>query len=123
MEMHRDNIAKRKCGDIPGWEPFFWEVIAEHLILIEGGIPKVVGGKKKWPEDETQKCVVSQAEIAEEYRRYETETGKCGECFGEGKVYAGWNHETGVRYKLCPKCQIASCPQNGPTANTLIEGQ
>lgn len=102
MSTHRENVAFRKAGCLPGWEPCGWEAILGGII-IEGGVPTLVGGKKRWHKG-TQKVFVTDAEAEEEYRRYEAETGKCGECMGERKVYWGWSVAEGARFKPCPKC-------------------
>lgn len=44
---HIDSAAQRKIG-IEGWEPCVFEAVTGGMLLT-GGIPKIVNGKKKWP--------------------------------------------------------------------------
>lgn len=105
--MHMNTVAARKAGDIPGWEPWFYERVGGGLI-IKGGIPRLISkgprkGKKTWDPKESQTVVVTPEEVEREYQRYEAETGKCGECFGDGKVVASAG-VSGTTYRECKVC-------------------
>lgn len=107
MIEHVEAVAKKKMN-IPGWEPYAWELIGTDGMLVTGGIPRLLKsgprkGEKTWDGKGSQ-VVVVKAEIDQEVLRYELETGKCAECMGEGKRPAGWSEETGPRFKPCEKC-------------------
>lgn len=40
----------------------------------------------------------------EEKARFERETGKCHRCGGDGQDWAGWNRDTGTRWRPCKRC-------------------
>lgn len=84
---HMDVIAKRKAGDIEGWEPFEYERVTGGLI-IKGCIPEIISrgprkGQKRASKD-VQTVLVTCEEMEAEMADYEAKTGKCGECYGEG---------------------------------------
>jgi len=60
-------------------------------------------GQPKYSADR-KSVVVTIAEEQAEHARFEAETGKCGDCKGEGKVLAGWHHVTGTSYRECVAC-------------------
>ena len=101
---HYESAAIRAVG-IEGWEPCIFEACANGS-LIRGGIPKLTAaGKKKWPAQKNMEMVViTDADVKAEYARYEAETGKCGDCYGEGKRVVGWHHIEGNRFAPCAKC-------------------
>lgn len=104
----------RKVG-IPGWEAYIWERVGNtYDVICTGCVPNGVyskGPRKGRPryKDGTQdgKYVLTSAEVEAERIRWESETGKCGECYGRGEVLAGWNKDEGKRYRPCPKCNRA----------------
>lgn len=102
---HLESAAIRAVG-IEGWEPCIFESVHNGL-LIRGGIPTVSkSGKKKWPTQKNMEIVViTDADVKAEYARYETETGNCGDCYGERKRVIGWNYITGNRFAPCAKCK------------------
>lgn len=104
---HVNNVAKNKMN-IPGWEPFAWEVIGNDGVLVTGGIPRLLKrgprkGEKTW-DGKGDKIVVVKSEIDAEMQRYERETGKCQDCFGTGRVFAGWSAASGKRTRACKRC-------------------
>lgn len=102
------SVAIRKAG-IVGWEPYRLEVVGD-VVLVDGAIPHIITrgpkkGQKRWsPLVSPRKTYVTHAEAVEEEKRYEAETGKCGDCFGEGKKVWGWNKDEGTKYRECKKC-------------------
>lgn len=100
---HWEAIAKRKAGDIDGWE---WGDVraAGDDLIVRGGVPNPGPRFRKWKGVQLTEVVVTKAEEQAEYERYERETGGCGECFGEGQVLADWHRETGKEYRPCPVC-------------------
>lgn len=104
---HMDTVAKQKAGGIEGWEPWFYERITGGLI-IKGGVPRLITrgsrkGKKTWDKGSSQTVLVSFDDIDRERQRYEAETGRCGECYGEARVVIAAG-SCGTKYKPCPEC-------------------
>lgn len=106
---HSENVALRKLGELPeGFAFSGWEIIGPDCVLYRGGVTRKITrgprkGERTWDKI-THKVAVTQSEIIDEKRRYETETGNCAECSGTGEVWAGWHHINGHRYKTCTKC-------------------
>lgn len=106
---HREVVANRKLGDVPGFQWYRFECVGDDAIVFTGAI--VVGTVTKGPRKgrpkyakETRSVVVTDAEEHAEYRRFESETGKCGTCLGKGRVCCGWHHIEGTKYRDCSKC-------------------
>jgi hypothetical protein len=112
---HRERIALRKLGNPEGFQFYQWEALGPHGgdgprdCLLTGCVvtrTHTKGKRKGEPvyDGPPMRVVVSPAEIDEEQRRYEGETGLCAECIGAAQTWAGWNHETGHKYRPCRKC-------------------
>ena len=104
---HRDEVAKRKAN-VEGLDALAWEVIGSDAVMVTMGYPRIKTkgknkGKKTW--DGSFKEVVTKQEEFDEMRRYESETGLCAPCFGDGKVFGGWHYIDGIKHKQCPKCK------------------
>lgn len=118
---HMDAVAIRKSG-IAGWEPFKWERAGDDVIFT-GGISRLLQsgprkGRKTWDGAGTM-VVVTRAEEAVEYARYEAETGECGTCYGKAEVFESWHHIDGTKYKPCAKCKVSG----RAAAPVLLEDQ
>lgn len=101
---HMDSVLLRKVG-IEGWEACIMEAVTGGM-LITGGVPHMVGHKKKWPPRKTmERVLLTHAEIEAEYARYEAETGNCHACYGSGKETYGWTVVDGAKYRICPHCK------------------
>jgi hypothetical protein len=106
---HIAAVAMRKCDAPPGWIIVHAETIGESDDwLIQGCIPgHYKNGKPRYDEAHSthfREVCVTDSEEREEAARYESETAKCGRCFGEGKIVCGWSREAGTRYNPCPRC-------------------
>ena len=106
--LHMDVVAKRKAGNIEGWEPWYYERLGGGVV-IKGGIPRLITrgprkGEKTWDTQNSQTVVVSSEDIDREFHRFEAETGKCGECMGEGKTVASAG-VSGTTYRECKVCK------------------
>jgi hypothetical protein len=107
---HLNSVAKRKVSGPDEWEWCKWERIGEgNDFVVEGGVPRLLKsgprkGEKTWKGVETQKTVVTDAEIKAEHARYEQDTGNCGDCMGSGRVFARWSADNGEDYKPCSRC-------------------
>jgi hypothetical protein len=104
---HMDAVAIRKSG-IEGWEPFKWEAVGDDAILT-GAVPRLLKrgprkGRKTW-EGKGTSVVVTRVEVEAEAARYVAETGNCAKCYGEGQVFASWNHIDGTKHKACHDCK------------------
>lgn len=101
---HLEIIAKRKAGNIDGWEAYRFECVGSDAIMVTGGIPETTKtGKKRW-RGKGHVEIVLQSEIETEKHRYESDTGKCAECFGTGQEFAKWSVSNGTEYRTCHKC-------------------
>ena len=102
--------AKKKMGNVEGWQWYRIEAIRDNFFLVEGGIP--IGeisrgpnkGRKKWAKGNGDKVLITREEIDQAQSEYETQTGNCSYCGGEGKHVTGWNKDTGNKYITCPSC-------------------
>lgn len=107
---HLDEVARRKVSGPEGWEVCGWERIGGgDDLVVDGGVPRMLKsgprkGKKTWRDVPVQKAVVTRAELDAEHARYEAETGKCGDCFGKGEVFASWSTAYGTKFRECPRC-------------------
>lgn len=112
---HLYAVAIRKSG-IEGWEPYAWERVGEDVMLT-GGIPRLLTrgprkGQRTWDGKGTS-VVVTRGEESAEEARYVAETGNCGKCQGDGKVFASWSIADGTKYRECKPCtgtgKVAPC--------------
>jgi hypothetical protein len=108
---HAERVALRKLGAVPdGFEFFSFRVIGEDAIHLQGGVcrPLKSGprkGQRTWKGCKVLEVIVTDAETEAESARWSAETGKCAECLGESKVWAGWSAAHGHRFRPCPMCQ------------------
>jgi hypothetical protein len=122
---HAEAIARRKVNGPPLWR---WCIARAHKggLLIKGAVPLGTyskgrrKGEPKWPRvADLDVAIVSDADYATEYARYEREEGRCAECFGEGEVFASWNHETGSKFRPCRRCGgTGKAAQESPCSET-----
>lgn len=115
MQYHMDVVTKRKAGNIDGWAPWFYQRV-EGGLIIKGGVPTLVTrgptkGRRRWNTKESQTVVVSDEDIEREHARYEAETGKCGYCFGAGKLVASAGAD-GTTYCKCKECDGSGAAPN-----------
>lgn len=108
---HEVSVARRKLGVGEDWQTCRWEILGDtrDAVLIEGRVPHGVytrGPRKGQPKfaPPYQKCVVTDAEIRDERARFELETGSCAECGGTAETWAGWNVNTGDKWRPCRRC-------------------
>lgn len=107
---HLEEVARRKVNGPDGWAVCRWERIgAGNDLVVTGGVPRVLKsgprkGRLTWRDVPTQKAVVTGAEIEIEKVRYEANTGKCGDCMGNGEVFASWSAAEGIKHRPCMRC-------------------
>ena len=107
---HLDEVARRKVSGPEGWKVCRWERIGTgNDLLVEGGVPRLLEsgprkGKQTWRDVLIQKAVVTGDEIDAEHARYESTTGKCGDCYGTGEVFASWSVAKGTTFRECKRC-------------------
>lgn len=103
-------VARRKLGVGDDWLMHGWEVVGNtDDLIVRGGVP--VGlcsrgprkGRPKWA-GKSDSVVVTRAEERAERLKYEADTGKCHECQGTKETWAGWNCDTGDKYRPCRRC-------------------
>ena len=101
-------IALRKLNLSEPWSSCGWKRmdpdglivrVAQEVILKSG--PRK--GKKVWRGEERE-VFASYAEITATELAWEKEHDTCHQCGGDGQMWAGWNHETGTRYRECDVC-------------------
>lgn len=112
MEIH----GKEKIAAPDGFEFYFFEKLPEQgpaqVIKMVGGVaPIKIKGRNKDERNWKKMDPATKREVylpVEEHKawiaEWETKTGLCANCQGEGVVTAGWNVETGIRQKPCPQC-------------------
>lgn len=106
---HRGAVAIRKAR-VAGWLPFKWQRIGRDDSLFTGCVPSEgKNGKRKWPKPHTQ-VVVTQAEADAEADAYESEHGRCRECYGSGQEWRGWSLAQGNKYEPCKACGATGLP-------------
>lgn len=107
---HAETVARRKCHAPEGFEVFKWEAIGSDAVSLTGGIPRIITrgprkGKKTWNKCIVTTEIVTKSEADAEQDKYEKETGRCGECMGEGKLLSGWSRDSGYTYRECSRCK------------------
>ena len=117
---HMDEVARRKVNGPEGWETCGWERIGDgNDFIVNGGVPRMLKagkrkGQKTWRDSVIERAVVTDAELKAEHARYEAATGKCGDCFGKGEVFASWSAAEGVKHRACKRCAgTGSAPTTG----------
>lgn len=106
-------VARKKLAVGDDWLMFAWECVNDRRnadVIVTGGVPVGVyvrgprKGRPKWDIKTAQRVVVTHQEELAAKHAYEIETGLCADCFGSRETWAGWNHETGNRYRPCARC-------------------
>jgi len=89
----------------PTWHWCSWESVnGGQSVKGSATTEKKSGGMKWLPKSEHDTVIVSDADLQAQRDKYEAETGNCSECEGTKEQWAGWNHETGHKWKPCTKC-------------------
>jgi hypothetical protein len=107
---HRERLALRKLGNPAGFEFYRWEAVGDAVVMrgcVCSGATYTKGkdkGRIKY-DGPQRTVVVTEAEEAAERARFVQETGKCGECCGDGREFARWDHIEGTTYRPCRKCK------------------
>jgi hypothetical protein len=121
---HRERVALVKMGNPDGDFRFYeWRCIGPDVLVAGCVVTRTYtkGKKKGTPvyDGPRLEAVVTDAEVSAERARFEQETGKCGECCGDGQVFKGWHYQTGASYRPCRVCAgtgllvVAVDPQDG----------
>ncbi len=112
---HAETVARRKLPGLPAdWRIAKWQAIGEAGNAVLFTFMRVTtrvlrSGPNRGKERRTyhkpeRTSVVTREETDAEEVRYERETGKCGNCAGNGQEWAGWSAANGHRYRECSKC-------------------
>ena len=113
-----NGVARRKLGLGEEWDAVAWEVAGKRGTSSDGfrvTLAEVVGvytrgpkaGQPVWERGNDKKVVVTRAEEGKERHEWETETGLCGRCFGDGKtIWSSKLTEDGIErtFRDCPDC-------------------
>lgn len=107
---HMLSIAQRKAGGseelkISGWT----RIGTGNDFVVRVGVPRALKsgprkGQLTFRDSKITEVLVSEAELQAEHARYEAATGNCGDCFGNGEVFASWHHIDGTKYRKCSRC-------------------
>lgn len=92
--------ARHKRGYGPEWCWFRMKVLGD-------GVTEVRGRVQREPIDVV---FVTEADVEAACARYETETGRCRDCFGTGGEFAGASLADGVRLRPCRRCRETGKP-------------
>ena len=109
-------VARRKLGRGDDWTWYQLQALKDRgeytdNTLVTGAVP--VGfvtrgpnaGAPKWPPvAESERVIVTSADVAAARDAWEAETGKCSECAGTGQRNAGFSVAEGRIYRACEKC-------------------
>lgn len=103
---HGESVAFRKIDSPEGYTMFSWEILFDESVLYRFAFETTKEGQdqRTWDESRERAVCVTKQEIVAEYHAYEKRTGNCGNCMGEGKVFASWSASDGTKYKTCDKC-------------------
>jgi hypothetical protein len=103
--------GERKLGK-PGWRWFTLRALDDGNTLAEGDVPLRIKrtGRPEWPKGGGQSVVINDADLSTTREVWEQEHGKCGECGGDGQVFAQWNIDHGYRYRTCTRCNGVGAP-------------
>lgn len=105
-----------------GWKWYRSDRITGGFLLT-GCIPDGVyktgprKGKTKWDTKNATQVLVTREELQAEESRWQSETGKCSECQGEGRNETGWSKAEGRSYKPCQACNATG---NAPTGKAGV---
>ncbi len=106
---HAQTVALRKLGHPNNFEFYRFQCIEPDGLILTGCVSSGLAtkGKRKGRpryDGKPQTTVVLESEESQEFARFEREEGKCGECMGEGWVFASWNYLTGTAHRECRRC-------------------
>ena len=105
---------------IEGWQAYQWEAAGADNI-VRGCVPSGTyarGPRKGRPkfrpaEPGTERTVVvTKIELEQTAAAFERAEGKCWDCKGGGKEWAGWSVEEGTKYRTCGRCKGNGLPHN-----------
>ena len=138
---HLENHARELLHQPPEWRIHRWQRLPEDAhyggfthTAVTGAVCNAVflRGPRKGPTnwskrdpDTDRGVIISDVEHNAWLLAWEKQTGKCHECGGTGQEWAGWNHETGDRYRDCRRCKATGkapadeCEQ----ADRVLKGQ
>lgn len=101
-------VGHKKLGNPEGYSFFRFERIGPDANKLTAGREGVhEKGRRKgqacWLKPYLE-VIVTDAEKEAAERAYESETGRCHGCRGDGEEIAGWSQENGLRMRLCHRC-------------------
>jgi hypothetical protein len=119
-------VARRKLGRGDDWLWFQLQVVKSGAsygsdTIVTGAVP--VGfvtrgpnkGAPKWPSvSESERVIVTAAEVRAAREAWERETGKCAECAGTGQRNSGFSVKDGRTYRACEACAATGRAECAP---------
>ena len=112
---HAKEVIRKKLAPLPeNWDIFKWERVGKDATIYYCATYRLAqkgkrAGKKVF-DKHTQKCVVIDSEVDAERARFESETGLCATCGGDGQEWAGWSITEGIKFQKCTCCNGTGKP-------------
>lgn len=100
----------------PPMQHFYWQIKGAVAPPFKSGPRK---GKKNWKRRDkaTDKTVaITYEEHKAWLAAWEQRTGKCSNCEGDGKEWAGWSQAEGSRFRECSRCKGSGAAQTAEAA-------
>lgn len=103
-----ESVAKDKLKLGDDYDVAGWEKIGPDAVIYKFGPVKILTrGKNKGQRrvtKATHTCAVFDSEIKEAKMKFESDTGKCYLCGGDGQEWRGWNYISGNEFEECRRC-------------------
>ncbi len=114
-----EELAREKENMPPTWRVYRWECFPKNgtrtiYLQVSGAVCVVKFSKGKraghtnWRmRDKTTERIthVLPAELDAYKAKWEAETGRCMDCFGNGQEWNGWSAAEGTIYRDCRRCK------------------
>lgn len=115
-----DEFAREKLGVGLDWQIASWEALdfdpkkvndpKARMKIVGYVVPRLENGELAWAyKDKSTKrqLTFTHGEIRAWVAAWEVRTGKCSDCHPDhpGQEWIGWNHETGHKFQVCPRCK------------------
>lgn len=110
-----NRVARRLHGLSEDWRWYSLERIGGGT-LVKGAVCTAVytrgklKGETNWSKRDLSTeftLVVTPEQYEAERLDWERETGKCVDCGGDGKEFAGWRRDVGALHRPCKRCSAS----------------
>lgn len=86
-----------------------WRFIQVEVAV--GGYIVSGSSREGCEEEDFDKVVITEPEMAEHAKTFEADQDRCWDCKGETVVQSGWSRDKGTSYKECPRCNGTGKPK------------